>query len=204
MKITDLLWILAYPIYQLLGTFRHEASHALVAMAEGAKITEFVFWPTEGYWGYVRWEGSVTSATTGAPYLCDLLTFVVFFAVCMLVRFDRRWIWLNLIAVGVISPLVNSIPNYRLGLSGPNDVGKLLESLPENIVHGYFWSGTYRPTGTKPPTRALLDAYARDVPLTKMMESTGYVHAGTTILQGREANIAAAEREHAKLENLLV
>ena len=139
MKITDLLWILAYPIYQLLGTFRHEASHALVAMAEGAKITEFVFWPTEGDWGYVRWEGSVTSATTGAPYLCDLLTFVVFFAVCMLVRFDRRWIWLNLIAVGVISPLVNSIHNYRLGLSGPNDVGKLLESLPENIVHGYFW-----------------------------------------------------------------
>ena len=139
MKTTDLLWILAYPIYQLIGTFRHEASHALAAMAEGAKIAEFVFWPTEGYWGYVSYVGPVTWITTAAPYMCDFLTFVMFFAVCMLVRFKRRWIWLNCIAIGIISPLVNSIHNYRLGLRGPNDVGELLEVLPGNFVHGYFW-----------------------------------------------------------------
>lgn len=122
-----------------MGTFRHEASHAVMAMIEGAKITEFVFWPTSGYWGYVSWVGSVSAATTAAPYLCDFLTFTVFFVICMLVHFNRRWIWLNLIAIGIISPLVNSIHNYRSGLSKLNDVGELMVSLTENIVHGYFW-----------------------------------------------------------------
>ena len=139
MKITDLLWILAYPIYQLIGTFRHEASHAFVAILEGAKVTEFVFWPTEGYWGYVNWEGSVTSATMGAPYVCDILTFGLFFVLCMAARFERRWVWLNAIAIGMISPLVNSAHNYRIGLRGPNDVGRLLESISPIFVHTYFW-----------------------------------------------------------------
>ncbi len=57
----------------------------------------------------------------------------------MLVLFKRRWIWLNAVAIGVISPLVNSYYNYTGGLRGPNDVGRLLELLPEEIVHGYFW-----------------------------------------------------------------
>ena len=139
MKIIDLLWILAYPVYQLIGTLRHEASHALVALLEGARVTEFVFWPTEGYWGYVIWEGPVTSANLGAPYVCDLLTFGLFFVLCMLARFKRRWIWLNAVVVGMISPLVNSVYNYRGGLDGPNDVGKLLESITPIFVHAYFW-----------------------------------------------------------------
>lgn len=138
-KLTDLIWILAYPVYQLLGTFRHEASHALAAILEGHRITEFVFWPTQGYWGYVDWDGPVTAVSLAAPYLCDFLTFSVIFAVCMLVRFNRRWIWLNLIAIGIISPLVNSIHNYRNGLTDPNDVGRLIKMLPEDMVHGYFW-----------------------------------------------------------------
>jgi hypothetical protein len=78
-------------------------------------------------------------ANIGAPYLCDFLTFTLFFVVCMLVFFKRRWIWLNLIALGIISPLVNSYYNYTGGLRGPNDVGKLLKMLPDGIVHGYFW-----------------------------------------------------------------
>ncbi|MDZ7845215.1 MAG: M50 family metallopeptidase [Anaerolineales bacterium] len=139
MKKTDLLWILAYPLYQLVGTLRHEASHAAAALLEGARVTEFVFWPTRGYWGYVRWEGSVSAATIGGPYLCDLLTFGVFFILCMTVRFKRRWVWLNAAAVGIISPLVNSFYNYWGGLRGPNDVGKLLERLPPMFVHLYFW-----------------------------------------------------------------
>lgn len=139
MKITDLLWILAYPVYQLTGTLRHEASHALVALLEGAKVTEFVFWPTRGYWGYVIWEGPVTSATIGAPYVCDLMTFGLFFVLCMTARFKRRWVWLNAVVLGMISPLINSVYNYWRGLRGPNDVGKLLESLPPLFIHAYFW-----------------------------------------------------------------
>ena len=122
-----------------MGTLRHEASHAIAAILEGYRVTEFVFWPTPGYWGYVNWEGPITAANIGAPYLCDLLTFGLFFVVCMLILFKRRWVWLNLIALGIISPLINSFYNYRGGLRGPNDVGRLLELLPEGIVHGYFW-----------------------------------------------------------------
>ncbi len=111
----------------------------MAAILEGARVTEFVFWPTKGYWGYVRWDGPASAATFGAPYLCDFLTFVLFLSVCMLVLFKKRWIWLNGIALGILSPLVNSFHNYRGGLRGPNDVGRLLKLLPENIVHGYFW-----------------------------------------------------------------
>ena len=138
MRFRDLLWILAYPIYQILGTLRHEASHALAAVAEGARITEFVFWPTRGYWGYVRWEGVVTAWTIGAPYLCDLLTFLVFFAVGYLIHFKRRWIWLNLVVVGMISPSINTLYNYWGGFRGMNDVGNLLEQLPPLYVHSFF------------------------------------------------------------------
>ena len=60
-KLVDLLWIAAAPLYLLIGTARHEGSHALVALMEGAKVAKFVFWPTERGWGYVLFPpGSVT------------------------------------------------------------------------------------------------------------------------------------------------
>jgi hypothetical protein len=50
----------------------------------------------------------------------------------------RKYIWLNLVIIGLISPLANSLYNY-LGSPGPNtDAGRLLEALPSNVVHGYF------------------------------------------------------------------
>jgi hypothetical protein len=139
MKKQDLLWILAYPLYQLIGTFRHEASHALAGMMQGNVITEFVFWPTSRGWGYVSWEGPTTVASIAAPYLCDLLTFLLFFAVCMAVVLRRRWLWINMVAIGIISPLINSAYNYRGGLRSTNDVGWLLQQMPPMAVHAYFW-----------------------------------------------------------------
>jgi len=138
----DLLWILAYPIYQIIGTIRHEGSHALVALLEGARVTEFVFWPSFTkygfYWGYVRITGSTDWVFLAAPYLVDLITFAIFFCVCMWLLIRRKWIWLNLVIIGMISPFANSLYNY-LGNSGPNtDVGRLLEVLPNNVVHWYF------------------------------------------------------------------
>lgn len=56
-----------------------------------------------------------------------------------MVYFKRRWVWLNLVVLGVISPLFNSYHNYSIGLEKLNDVGRLLEFLPAGIVHGYFW-----------------------------------------------------------------
>ncbi|MGD8822851.1 MAG: hypothetical protein PVG63_07095 [Anaerolineales bacterium] len=145
MKKTDLLWILAYPLYQLVGTLRHEASHALMALSLGGEITQFVFWPSQGYWGYVAFRG-VPSTGPGAnlidaaPYLVDALTFLVFFTICMLVRFRWRWLWINLIAIGIVSPLVNSAYNYWVGVrTSHHDVGDLLAQIPPMLVHTYFW-----------------------------------------------------------------
>jgi hypothetical protein len=139
----NLLWILLYPVYQILGSIRHEGSHALAAMAEGAKITEFVFWPTfkeDGsvLWGYVKWHEQTSWFPIAAPYFCDLITF--FFAYFIVAKFDikRYWLRINIIILGMISPLVNSVYNYWGGLSGPNDVGYLFENLNIIIIHFYF------------------------------------------------------------------
>ena len=141
MKKKDLWWILAYPAYQLLGTIRHEASHALAAWMQGATITEFVFWPTGHGWGYVNWAGPVTTGAIAAPYVCDLLTFAAGFTVSMVYLFGhKRWIWINVIALGILSPLINTAYNYWGGLRGSNnDVGKLLAAVNSSLVHGYFW-----------------------------------------------------------------
>jgi hypothetical protein len=138
----DLVWILAYPLYQLIGTFRHEASHALVAFLQGARIREFVFWPAStgsGFsWGYVSWSGPTTWMATAAPYLGDLVAFALFFRVCARVKLRSHWVWVNVVIVGMISPLVNSAYNYLNGLRGRGDVASLLQELPNPAVHTYF------------------------------------------------------------------
>ena len=137
MRPKDLLWILAYPIYQLVGTLRHEAAHALAAVALGGRITAFVFWPTPGRWGSMSWVGPSGYLTTAAPYLLDLATFLAAFAI--VARWNmRRWLALNLIALGAISPLVNTAYNYAHRFRSCNDTHHLLERGDALLVHGYF------------------------------------------------------------------
>ncbi|MCJ7621531.1 MAG: M50 family metallopeptidase, partial [Anaerolineae bacterium] len=106
----DLLWLLAYPLYQLIGSLRHEASHALVAVLQGARLQEFVFWPSftgsAFRWGYVSWSGSTSWVATAAPYLCDLATFALFFVICARWPLRGHWLWVNLVAIGLLCPLV--------------------------------------------------------------------------------------------------
>jgi hypothetical protein len=143
LKKADFLWLLAYPLYQCIGSLRHEASHAVVGWLEGATITAFVFWPTLDQhwgvgWGYVGFSGPRSWLTSAAPYAADLSTFGLFFWLCMRVRFPCRWLWLNAVIVGLISPLVNTAYNYRGAPGGTNDVGYLLQVLPPLAVHAYF------------------------------------------------------------------
>jgi hypothetical protein len=142
LKARDLAWLLAYPLYQVLGTVRHEASHALLARLEGARVREFVFLPRieDGLitWGYVRCDGPVTWITTAAPYFVDLLTFIVFFVIQRRPHLPR-WLWLNLVVIGLVSPLLNSAYAYQNGFWRPSsDVGRLLHTLPPLAVHLYF------------------------------------------------------------------
>jgi hypothetical protein len=142
-KRKDLLWILAYPVYQTIGTIRHEGSHALAAMAEGAEVKSFVFWPNFDLgrftWGYVSWQGYMTWFTTAAPYFCDLITFLIALLIILEAKPRRRWLWFNILVIGLISPLVNSAYNYFHGLAGSfNDVGELLWELNPVAVHLFF------------------------------------------------------------------
>lgn len=138
----DIVWLLATPLYVLVGTLRHELSHAIAALLLGAEIEKFVFWPTCSQWGfrwgYVVWYGPPASRVTAAPYLCDVATFVVFFVICTRVRFRRHWVWVNLVVVGLISPLVNSAYNYVRGVMGTGDVATLFGELPDPLIHAYF------------------------------------------------------------------
>lgn len=143
MKKKDFLWLLLYPVYQSIGTFRHEGSHALAAMAEGAEVTKFVFWPSfdngKLLWGYISWHGPTTWFTTAAPYFCDLLIFFVALLIILEAKPRRRWLWLNILIVGMLSPLVNSAYNYFRGWAGSlNDVRELLCDLNPVGVHLYF------------------------------------------------------------------
>ena len=143
MKRKDLLWILAYPVYQTVGTIRHEESHALAAMAERAKVTKFVFWPSflnrELYWGHVSWHGSTTWFTIAAPYFCDLITFFVALLIILEAKPRRRWLWINILIIGMLSPFINSAYSYGRALArGRGDTGELLTVLDPIAVHLYF------------------------------------------------------------------
>jgi hypothetical protein len=141
-KRRDLLWTLAYPVYQIIGTIRHEGSHALAATAEGVEVKKFVFWPNVELgrfsWGYVSWRGYPTWFVTAAPYFCDLVTFFIALLIVLEAKPGRRWLWINILIIGMLSPFINSLSNYIGGLSGPNDVGKLLSNLDPIAVHLYF------------------------------------------------------------------
>ncbi len=138
----DLAWLFAYPFYQLVGTIRHEGSHALAVVLEGGKVLKFVFWPTwerEFYWGYVRWSGSgLDWLVSAAPYLADLVTFAVFYLLCTRVRIRRHWLWVNLCAVGLLSPLVNSGYRYASSFFRSGDLTPVMKAVPPAAVHAYF------------------------------------------------------------------
>jgi len=141
-KRKDLLWLLLYPVYQIIGTIRHEGSHALAAMAEGVEVKKFVFWPNfdlgKFHWGYVRFDGFTTWFMRAAPYFCDLITFFMALLIILEAKPKHRWLWLNILIIGMLSPFINSAYNYFRGLSVLNDVGKLLNYLDPIAVHLYF------------------------------------------------------------------
>ena len=139
MRKKDFLWLLAFPVYQTIGTTRHEGSHALAAMAEGAKVTKFVFWPNfdlgKFMWGYASWVGPTTWFTRAAPYFCDLVIFFVALLIVLEAKPKPRWLWFNILIIGVGTPLLNSAINYFAGYS---DVRELLHDLNPIAVHLYF------------------------------------------------------------------
>ncbi|HEY5751975.1 MAG TPA: N-acetylmuramoyl-L-alanine amidase [Chthoniobacterales bacterium] len=58
------------------------------------------------------------------------------------------------------------------------------------VVHGYFYSATYRNRSV--PFDHLLNGFKSDTPLSALMAGTRYIHAGTSIIRGREKNVDTA------------
>lgn len=76
--------------------------------------------------------------TTAAPYFADLFTFGLFFRICIRLHFPRRWLWLNAVIIGLLSPVFNTGYNYFRSSVAVSDVGRLLLSLPPFVVHAYL------------------------------------------------------------------
>ena len=143
---SDLLWLLAYPLYQVIGTIRHEGSHALAGILEGAQVTEFVFLPRFGgrtlvVWGHVSFNGVTSWLTSAAPYFCDLITFILAFLLLYACVVKPHWLWINVVAIGLVGPIANSVWNYAklfhpYGIYG--DTNYLVDVLPPPLVHSYF------------------------------------------------------------------
>ena len=136
---TDFLWLLLFPIHFVLGTARHEASHALAGLAQGASIAEYSILPSGRGWGYVRLDRLPSGwLVPAAPYLCDVLTFGLGCFLCMRLPGRFRGLFINVLGLMVLSPLVNSANAYNGGLRGRGDVGYLLQILPPIAVNVSF------------------------------------------------------------------
>jgi hypothetical protein len=140
------LLLLMWPIYQIIGTARHELSHAVMARWQGATITGIHVLPSWRpgaglYWGSTSWSGGHTTWLVGAaPYFYDLLTALLFTWICS--RLIRRnwWLWFHCWAFGLWSPLLNSACAYLFGIrpASRNDVASVMRSAPKELVHLWF------------------------------------------------------------------
>lgn len=142
MKRADAWWLLAVPLYQMVGTARHELSHAFAALFQGAKIVKVgllpSIHPTNGFlWGYVRFAGGHPGwITMSAPYFCDLLVITAFVLLFPRVRLMPRWLRINGLILGIASPLIDLVYNYqKVFTRSHGDMNYLMQRFSPTIVH---------------------------------------------------------------------
>jgi len=152
-KRTDIFYVLAIPIYFLIAATRHEFSHGIAAVLLGGYITEIQILPMNHpemglVFAYINvdglkphWDNWVIYA---APYLCDVVLFLLSFLFCILMNHMPRWLWLNCFIIGILSPLINTANNYMRVLTKyifarqDNDVTILMVYFPAVMVHMLF------------------------------------------------------------------
>jgi hypothetical protein len=85
-KAIILIHAICYPIYQILGTIRHETAHWIAARLSGMNVLEFKVIPHYHndffYWGRVRYDPATLHKTnihvSLAPYYVDAIFVIVF------------------------------------------------------------------------------------------------------------------------------
>ena len=138
----DFLWLLFLPGYMMVNTLRHELSHALVAWLVGARVLAINVIPgwQLGHFsfGYVILEENAGWLVVAAPYLCDLILFIAVFGLLKFKRFEQRWVSINLVMMGLFSPLYNSLSGFFNSNTVYNDVARLMTVLSELKVFYAF------------------------------------------------------------------
>lgn len=141
---SDFLWLAALPVYMLVDTVRHELSHALMAWLLGVNVLAINIFPGRrlGYfaYGYVILNDSAPWLVVAAPYLCDLFVFVATYWLIKLGKPKRRWVFINLVFIGLLSPVYNSLSGYIHSSFINNDVARLMDLLPKSMVSFAFWA----------------------------------------------------------------
>lgn len=178
MKKSDLWWLIALPLYQFIGTARHELAHAAMAGLQGATLTRIQLIPSihpdHGLlWGHVKWTGgAVDWLTTAAPYFGDILLAALCVPLCLRLQGLPRWLWLNLFILGTLSPLADVAYNYqKVFTRRDGDMNRLMAEFPPGLVHlavlsalamllagsavVWMWGG-------KAPTRGVRSAFPAD------------------------------------------
>ncbi len=140
---TLVLSIVFFVAVTLWTTSRHEASHAAMAVVQGATIDEMTLLPGVHpelgfYFAYVSHSEETTWLTDAAPYFADIVLAVIAFLWAQKLKSGavlRRAV----VLFGLVSPLVDLLYNYQGGLwRAGTDVWDLLQVLPGVAVHGYF------------------------------------------------------------------
>ena len=116
------VWIthlLLYPVYQVLGTLKHEGAHALVGIAQGLRVLEFHVLPEringQWFWGRVLMSGRLSTLGFLAPYIVDLAVFTAGLMVGQWVSYDwwmaHAWVFFMTMILLVVLPLVDVVYN---------------------------------------------------------------------------------------------
>ena len=138
-----LIHLLLYPLYQILGTIRHEGlGHALAASIAGLKVTEIVVYPHrhEGRWcfGWVQYrftpevptQDAIPKYVSIAPYIVVLLYTVLGIILALTVEF-RMHAFLAIQINLVLSPVLDTLYNLlKYKLKGTGDFARYFEPRP--------------------------------------------------------------------------
>lgn len=142
------MWLALAPGYMMVDTLRHEISHAIVAWLAGVQVLVIHFLPGKqlGYFsfGYIILGDNASWLIYAAPYFCDLILFTAAYFLLRHVRFRRRWMAVNLVSIGLVSPLFNSFSGFINSFSITNDVTHLAILFSREVVTDLFFGvGVY-------------------------------------------------------------
>jgi len=174
----DLLWLLAFPFYLTVGTFRHEGSHILAALAQGRDVFYLTVFPSlqTQTWGstIIERDGAGTEIVDVSPYFVDAFLFAAFFIILMRVPCRRHWLWINLLILGPMTSVIDTANNYLALVR--HEHGDLVPL--ENLMNPYLFHALCLTIFYYNPFNALVVLNQAMILVDYLIQCLGY-HVGT-------------------------